>query len=89
MKTANIIVKADPKIKQKVQKMAAAVGLTLSDVVNLSFHRFIETGTLTVSVVPRMTKALEKTIAEAERELAEGKVRFYDSAEEFIASLKS
>jgi antitoxin component of RelBE/YafQ-DinJ toxin-antitoxin module len=88
MKTS-IIVKTDVEVKKKAKRLAEEAGLTLSDVVNVSLHRFVETGTLTVSVAPRMTKKLERTIAGAERELAEGGVRFYGSAETFIASLNA
>jgi addiction module RelB/DinJ family antitoxin len=88
MKT-NIIVKTDKATKEKAQRYAREIGLTLSDVVNVSVRNFIETGSITATVPYRMTKKLERTIAKAEQELAAGKVRFSDSADEFLAELKS
>jgi hypothetical protein len=48
MKTANIIVKVDPKVKKKVQRLAAEAGLTLSDLLNSSLHEYARAETVTV-----------------------------------------
>ena len=89
MKTATVVVKTDPQVKRRVQELAAAAGLTLSDLVNVRLREYAEADSVSVSVVPRMSKKLERTIAKAERELAQGKIRVAHSVKEFIQELNA
>lgn len=85
MKT-NIIVKTDANIKRKAKRLAEEVGLTLSDVVNVSLHEFVKTGTLTIS-----RAVLPKKLAEWKKirdEYAGGiGVTSFDNVEDLIKDL--
>lgn len=81
MKTL-ITVKTDSKIKKKAAKLAARLGLSLSDIINVSLAQFVQTKTLKVGVQERASAALEKTIAKAEADLKAGKASpGFDNAE--------
>jgi len=89
MKTA-INIKADTVVKKKAQKLAEELGLTLSAVVNASLKEFIRNQSVSFSTVPRMSKRLERIIAEAERDLKVGKniSPIFNSAEDAIRYLR-
>lgn len=89
MKTANIVIKTDPETKRKVQRVARAAGLTLSDLINVRLKEYAEAGAVTIATIPRMSKKLERIVAAAERDLAAGRIYTAGSAEEFIRQLNS
>ena len=86
MKT-QVNLKIDTHIKEKAQKMAQELGLSLSSVVNATLGQFARTGELQLSVAPRMTPFLEDIVKEARAEYEAGKLRVYENADDFIASL--
>lgn len=55
-------VKANKEVKENAQKLAAKLGLSLSDVINASLRNFIRTRELVFSDVPVMTPELEKLL---------------------------
>jgi len=86
MKT-QVNLKIDTHIKEKAQKMAQELGLSLSSVVNATLGQFARTGELQLSVAPRMTPFLEDIVKEARAEYEAGKLKVYENADDFIASL--
>lgn len=58
-----IHVKANKEVKENAQKLAAKLGLSLSDVINASLRNFIRTREISFSDVPVMTPELEKLLA--------------------------
>ena len=86
MKT-QVNLKIDTHIKEKAQKMAQELGLSLSSVVNATLSQFARTGELQLSVAPRMTPFLEDIVKEARAEYKAGKLKVYENADDFIASL--
>jgi len=86
MKT-QVNLKIDTHIKEKAQKRAQELGLSLSSVVNATLSQFARTGELQLSVAPRMTPFLEDIVKEARAEYEAGKLRVYENADDFIASL--
>ena len=86
MKT-QVNLKIDTHIKEKAQKMAQELGLSLSSVVNATLSQFARTGELQLSVAPRMTPFLENIVKEARAEYEAGKLKVYENADDFIASL--
>lgn len=68
-----ITVKTDRLVKTQAQKLAAKLGLSLSDVINSSLRQFVRDEALTLSTAPRMTPYLESIIEEAEADLVAGK----------------
>ena len=89
MKTA-INIKADRDVKNKAQKLAEELGLSLSAVVNASLKEFIRNRSVYFSALPQMNGSLERVIRQAEQELAAGFAKGpFTSAEELIADLRS
>ena len=86
MKT-QVNLKIDTHIKEKAQKRAQELGLSLSSVVNATLSQFARTGELQLSVAPRMTPFLEDIVKEARAEYEAGKLKVYENADDFIASL--
>jgi addiction module RelB/DinJ family antitoxin len=86
MKT-QVNLKIDSSIKKNAQKRAKELGLSLSSVVNATLSQFARTGELELSVAPRMTPFLESLVKEARAEYEAGKLKVYDNADDFIASL--
>ena len=60
-----ISVKADQEVKKNAQKLAAELGLSLSDVISASLRNFIRTREITFSSIPKMTPELERLIGMA------------------------
>lgn len=71
--TTVIHIKADKGVKENAQKIAARLGLSLSDVINASLRNFIQTRTVVFTDIPSMTPALEKKLARIEKDIKEGK----------------
>jgi len=86
MKT-QVNLKIDTHIKEKAQKMAQELGLSLSSVVNATLSQFARTGELQLSVAPRMTPFLEDIVKEARAEYEAGKLDVYENADDFLVSL--
>lgn len=72
MKTV-INIKTDKIVKDSAKKLAADLGLPLSTLINSYLKQFVRTREAHFSMAPRMTPELEAIIAEAERDLAQGK----------------
>lgn len=86
MKT-QVNLKIDVHVKERAQKRAEELGLSLSSVVNATLSQFARTGELELSVAPRMTPFLEAVVKEAREEYEAGKLKVYENADDFIASL--
>ncbi len=72
MKT-QVNLKIDSLVKERAQKRAQELGLSLSAVVNATLSQFARTGVLELSVAPRMTPYLEEIVVEARKEYIAGK----------------
>ena len=86
MKT-QVNLKIDSNIKKNAQKRAQELGLSLSSVVNATLSQFARTGELQLSVAPKMTPFLESLVKEARRDYEAGKLKVYENADDFLASL--
>lgn len=86
MKT-QVNLKIDEAVKNKAQKRAKELGLSLSAVMNATLSQFARTGELELSVAPRMTPYLESLVKEAREDYTAGKLEVFDNAEDLIASL--
>lgn len=72
MKTV-IHVKADKEVKENAQKLAAQLGLSLSDVISASLRNFIRTREVYFTHTPRMTPELEKLLDQVEDDIKHNK----------------
>lgn len=86
MKT-QVNLKIDSSIKKNAQKRAKELGLSLSSVVNATLSQFARTGELELSVAPKMTPFLENLVKEARTDYEARKLKVYENADDFIASL--
>ena len=68
MKTL-INIRADQEVKQTAQKLAAELGLSLSDIMNAALRNFIRTREVYVSSIPRMTSELERILGPIEHDV--------------------
>lgn len=64
-----IHIKSDKEVKENAQKLAAELGINLSDVINASLRNFIRTREVYFSSVPRMTPELEKLLGPIEKDI--------------------
>lgn len=89
MKT-QVNLKIDTHIKEKAQKRAKELGLSLSSVVNATLSQFARTGELELSTAPRMTAHLEELVAEARKEYLKGETSGpFSTADELMKHLTS
>lgn len=73
MKTI-VNIKTDKVVKLAAKRAAEEIGVPLSTIINAFLRKFAREKTITFSAVPQPSEYLRQTIAEAERELIEGKV---------------
>ncbi len=88
-KSANINVRVDPQTKSHVEKLYASFGITVSDAVNMFFHKSLMEGGLPFDLrQPRYNAETEAAMKET-RDIADGKVdaRSYSSAKELLEEL--
>ena len=88
--TTVINFKTDKKIKTQAQKIAEAMGLNLSDVLNIQLRDFIVKKELYVSInedESRPSDELIEAIKEAEEEYKSGKMKSFKNTAEAIAYL--
>lgn len=64
-----IHIKADKEVKENATKVAHALGLNLSDVINASLRNFIRTREIIFSHTPQMTPELEKYLDKVDRDI--------------------
>lgn len=64
-----IHIKADKEVKENAVKVAHALGLNLSDVINASLRNFIRTREVIFSDTPQMTPELEKLLDKVEKDI--------------------
>ncbi len=75
MNTASILIKTDPHVKEKAQKIAEEMGVSLTSVINRYLKHFITTRTITFTAdedeIPN--EYFKKTLAKARKNWKEGK----------------
>ena len=66
-----ITIKTDTRVKQKAQKIAKEMGIPLGTFLNAQLRQLIRERSITVSLTPTMSKALERTVAIVEEDIGE------------------
>lgn len=83
-----VMFKTDKKRKETAQKIAKNMGIPFSAVMNRLMDEFIDEKQITFSTKPlHPTPYLKRILDQGEKNLAEGKVKYYDSLEEMRAAL--
>jgi len=68
-----INVKTDKEVKNNARRLAEDLGISLSDVINVSLRNFIRTREIRISNVPHMTPELENLLGVIEHDIKTGK----------------
>ena len=86
-----INLRIDKGIKQEAQKLAEAMGIPLSTLINAYLKQLVRNREVHISAAPKMSPYLEKIIAEAEEDFRAGKniSPEFDNAEDAIKWLNS
>ena len=74
MKTATINFKTDEATKLKAQDVAGKLGIPLSNLLNAYLYELANTGSVHFTTAEPMTKHIEAKVAEAEADIAAGRV---------------
>jgi addiction module RelB/DinJ family antitoxin len=83
-----ISVKVNKELKEQAQEVAKSVGIPLSTLINAYLRQLVVTRRVDFSAPEEMTPEMEKLIAKAEQEIANGAISGpYKTAEEFVKSL--
>lgn len=85
MKTANVNIRITPELKSAVENLYAEFGMSLSDAVNIFFHKSLLVGGLPFDLrQPRYNAEVEAAMQEA-REIKAGRreAKVYTSIEDF------
>ncbi|OIO51205.1 MAG: hypothetical protein AUJ45_01070 [Parcubacteria group bacterium CG1_02_50_68] len=82
-----LTVKIDKKLKERAKRTAAEFGIPLGTMVNSFLLNTVENRRFVLTLRP--TARLMKSIIEAERDYKNGKLKEFDSVENFIADLHS
>lgn len=87
MKTT-VMFKTDKKLKEAAQQAAKKMGIPFSTAMNQMMRQLVKHPQLTFSAEPlKPTPYLKRILDEGEKNLAEGKVKYYDSFEEMRVAL--
>ena len=74
MKTATINFKTDEATKLRAQDVASKLGIPLSNLLNAYLYELGSTGSVHFTTTEPMTEKMESVIAQAEAEIAAGKL---------------
>jgi len=90
MKTAIINFKTDEATKARAQNVAGTLGIPLSNLLNAYLYELANTGSVHFTTTEPMTEKMEKVIAQAELDIAAGKLSgSFKNLEEMLAHLDS
>lgn len=83
-----VIFKTDKKLKEAAQKTARAMGVPFSAVMNEYMRNFVDRQSISFSNEKyNPTPYLRRILKQGEKNLAEGKVEYFNSVEEAFADL--
>jgi len=68
-----INIKADKEVKENAQALARDLGLPLSGIINALLKEFVRNRSVSFSVIPTMTRALESVLGKVENDIKKGK----------------
>lgn len=89
MNTAIITIKTDPKIKDKVQEVAADMGLTLTSLINSYLKHVVRTKRIEITLDETPNAYLRGVLKQAEKDFKKGKGSpIFDSGEEAVKWLE-
>ena len=88
MNTASILIKTDPKVKEKAQKAAQEMGISLTSVINRYLKHFIQTKSITFRTDEETpTQYMIDSLRKSEEDVKAGRVISFKSVEDELAYL--
>jgi addiction module RelB/DinJ family antitoxin len=84
MNTTSLHIKIKPEVKERAQKTADELGLSLSSVVKVLLKQFIRTKQLSVSLREIPNARLRKELQQAEEDIKAGQVISFASGKEVL-----
>jgi addiction module RelB/DinJ family antitoxin len=88
MNTSSILVKTDPKIKEKAQKTAEEMGISLTSVINHYLKHFIKTRAITFTAEEEIpTKYMLDSLKQSEEDVKAGRVISFKTRRDELAYL--
>lgn len=85
MTSVQVNFKMDPKIKKNAQKVAAEIGVSLSDVWNSCVREFIQKKTISFSVSEEPSDYLIESLKKSEEEYKKGDYYSFDNPKDALA----
>lgn len=88
MNTASILIKTDPKLKEKARKTAEEMGISLTSVINRYLKHFIETKSITFTIDDETpTQYMVDSLKQSEEDYKAGRFISFESGKEELAYL--
>src|SRR3954469_14720376 len=84
MNTTSLHIKIEPAVKERAQKTADELGLSLSSVVKVLLKQFIRTKQLSVSLREIPNARLRKELQQAEEDIKAGRVISFASGKDAL-----
>lgn len=86
---ANLTVRMDENLKADAEKVLERLGLTASEAVRLFFAQIRNTRSIPFALCAgdEPNEKLEKIFEEAEKEYRSGKLKHYDSVDDFVKAM--
>ncbi|SRR5258708_3075029 len=88
MNTVSILIKTDPKVKEKAQKTAEEMGISLTSVINRYLKHFITTKSITFTAQDEVpNQFMIDSLKQSEEEYAASKAISFDSKKDLHSYL--
>lgn len=88
MNTASILIKTDPKVKEKAQETAEEMGISLTSVINRYLKHFIETRSITFTVNDEIpTQYMIDSLKQSEEDYEAGRFISFKNSEDILTYL--
>ena len=89
MNTASILIKTDPKVKEKAQKTAEEMGISLTSVINRYLKHFVATKSITFTAEDEVpNQYMIDSLRESEEDYKAGRVISFDSGKDALDYLR-
>lgn len=85
MNAASILIKTDPKVKEKAQKIAEDMGISLTSIINHYLKHFIQTKSITFTANEEIpTQYMIDSLKQSEDDVKAGRVISFDSGKDVL-----
>lgn len=90
MNTASILIKTDPQIKEKAQKTAEEMGISLTSVINRYLRHFIQTKSITFTATEEIpSQYMIDSLKQSEDDYTKGRVVSFEDGKDALSYLNT